>query len=178
MPPGIPELAFFKPDQWLDPAVIVPQVGGKNCLGTLIEGRFWVGPLLATMEELEAVIVEATSKCQSSGKIACSQDSECFWARDFVNIRDNDNVSVIGLLLALERREDLFKHGVSLQVLGVPCSRWVPVFWVLKLMVDELLPIWLKLIPVVLDDQRFGMVGEGFASLHDHKVVNIVVCGV
>lgn len=72
------------------------------------------------MKKFEAVVIKLAPQSETQGGLTGSQDDECFWSHNLIDVGDDQHVSFKGGLRACQAREDLGEQGIPLQALKVP----------------------------------------------------------
>ena len=86
----------------------------------VVEGCLGMSPWLAAVEPLEAVIIEMTPKGDARWEGAVAEGGEGTETRDFVNIADDEDVTLRWGLVAREGRERLIEEGVASEAFVFP----------------------------------------------------------
>lgn len=179
VPPRVLQHALFPFPEPGQPAVAVAQVGGFNGPpAALVVRRLWVWPLRPCMQELERVVVKLGRERQAPRVVAGPQDEQGFWPRDLVNVGHYDDVALDRRLVPRQPSHGLLKHGVALQILIVPRALGVKRRLKRQLMINHLVVVPTKLVPVVRYDKGLLAALKRLGRLHDEEVVNVVVEGV
>ena len=80
---------------------------------TVEEGRLGVSPLLATMEPLEAVVIEVAPKSDARWKGAVAERSQCAKTGNFVDVANDEDVTSARSLFTGQGGEGLGVEGIA-----------------------------------------------------------------